>query len=127
MNKVILMGRLTAHPDIRQSQNGQVARYRLAVDRIKGEADFISCVAFGKPAEFADKYLKQGTKVVVVGHIQTGSYTNAKGQKVYTTDVIIESQEFVEPKNKEPQAPMETPDDFVAVPDDADIDGLPFN
>lgn len=127
MNKAILIGRLTRDPDVRKSSETMVARYTLAVDRFKDGADFISCVAFGKSAEFADKYLKKGTKIAVTGHIQTGSYENREGQKVYTTDVIVETHEFVEPKNKEPQAPMETPDDFVAVPDDADIDGLPFN
>lgn len=127
MNKAILIGRLTRDPDIRKSSETMVARYTLAVDRFKDGADFISCVAFGKSAEFADKYLKKGTKIAVTGHIQTGSYENREGQKVYTTDVIVETHEFVEPKNKEPQAPMETPDDFAAVPDDADIDGLPFN
>lgn len=129
MNKAILIGRLTRDPDVRKSKNNEtmVARYTLAVDRFKDGADFISCVAFGKPAEFADKYLKQGTKIAVTGHIQTGSYENREGQKVYTTDVIVETHEFVEPKNKEPQEPMLTPDDFVTVPDDADIDGLPFN
>lgn len=130
MNKVILMGRLTAHPDIRQSQNGQVARYKLAVDRVKGEADFIPCVAFGKSAEFADKYLKQGTKVVVVGRIQTGSYTNRDGKKVYTTDVIIESQEFAESK-KYQDTEVETIDEFTNKLDEfvdvGDEDGLPFN
>lgn len=127
MNKAILIGRLTRDPDIRKSSETMVARYTLAVDRFKDGADFISCVAFGKSAEFADKYLKKGTKIAVTGHIQTGSYENREGQKVYTTDVIVETHEFVEPKNKEHQTPMETPDDFVAVPDDADIDGLPFN
>ena len=127
MNKAILIGRLTRDPDVRKSTDTMVARYTLAVDRFKDGADFISCVAFGKSAEFADKYLKKGTKIAVTGHIQTGSYENREGQKVYTTDVIVEPHEFVEPKNKEPQAPMETPDDFVAAPDDADIDGLPFN
>ncbi|MBR3238560.1 MAG: single-stranded DNA-binding protein [Oscillospiraceae bacterium] len=127
MNKAILIGRLTRDPDVRKSNDTMVARYTLAVDRFKDGADFISCVAFGKSAEFADKYLKKGTKIAVTGHIQTGSYENREGQKVYTTDVIVETHEFVEPKNKEPQEPMETPDDFVAVPDDADIDGLPFN
>lgn len=130
MNKVILMGRLTKHPDIRQSQSGQVARYTLAVDRFKGEADFIPCVAFRRSAEFADKYLKQGTKVVVVGHIQTGSYTNRDGQKVYTTDVIIESQEFAESK-KYQDTEVETIDEFTNKLDDfvdvGDEDGLPFN
>ena len=127
MNKAILIGRLTRDPDVRKSGETMVARYTLAVDRFKDGADFISCVAFGKSAEFADKYLKKGTKIAVTGHIQTGSYENREGQKVYTTDIIVETHEFVEPKNKEPQEPMETPDDFVAVPDDADIDGLPFN
>ncbi len=128
MNKAILMGRLTKDPDVKDTKSGtRMARYTLAVDRFKDGADFISCVAFGKSAEFADKYLKKGTKIAVTGRIQTGSYENREGQKVYTTDVIVETHEFVEPKNKEPQAPMETPDDFVAVPDDADIDGLPFN
>ena len=127
MNKAILIGRLTRDPDVRKSSETMVARYTLAVDRFKDGADFISCVAFGKSAEFADKYLKKGTKIAVTGRIQTGSYENREGQKVYTTDVIVETHEFVEPKNKEPQEPMETPDDFVAVPDDADIDGLPFN
>lgn len=130
MNKVILMGRLTKHPDIRQSQSGQVARYTLAVDRYKDGADFISCVAFGKSAEFADKYLKQGTKVVVVGRIQTGSYTNRDGQKVYTTDVIIESQEFAESK-KYQDTEVETIDEFTNKLDEfvdvGDEDGLPFN
>ena len=127
MNKAILIGRLTRDPDVRKSGETMVARYTLAVDRFKDGADFISCVAFGKSAEFADKYLKKGTKIAVTGRIQTGSYENREGQKVYTTDIIVETHEFVEPKNKEPQAPMETPDDFVSVPDDADIDGLPFN
>lgn len=128
MNKVILMGRLTKHPEIRQSQSGQVARYTLAVDRFKGEADFINCVAFGKSAEFADKYLKQGTKVVIVGHIQTGSYTNREGKKVYTTDVIIENQEFAESKKN---IEVESIDEFTDKLDDfIDVsgeDGLPFN
>lgn len=127
MNKAILIGRLTRDPDVRKSGETMVARYTLAVDRFKDGADFISCVAFGKSAEFADKYLKKGTKIAVTGHIQTGSYENREGQKVYTTDIIVETHEFVEPKNKEQPAPIETPDDFVAVPDDADIDGLPFN
>ncbi len=109
MNKVILMGRLTREPDIRYSQGERqmaIARYTLAVDRRVrtsangGEqaADFISCVAFDRAAEFAEKYLHQGTKILVSGRIQTGSYTNRDGQKVYTTDVIIEEQEFAESK-----------------------------
>lgn len=111
MNKVILMGRLTRDPEMRysQSQNGEqmaIARYTLAVDRRFAKkdgneqtADFISCVAFGKQGEFADKYLKQGTKIAITGRIQTGSFTNKDGQKVYTTDVVVEEQEFAESKN----------------------------
>lgn len=112
MNKVILVGRLTRDPDVRysNSQNGEqmaIARYTLAVDRRfarrnggdnQQTADFISCVAFGRQGEFAEKYLKQGTKIGVSGRIQTGSYTNKEGQKVYTTDVVVEEQEFVESK-----------------------------
>ena len=112
MNKVILMGRLTRDPDIRYSQgeNAQaVARYTLAVDRRfrrqdgDQQADFISCVAFGRSADFAEKYLHQGTKVVVTGRIQTGSYTRNDGTRVYTTDVIVEDQEFAESKNASSQ------------------------
>ena len=100
------MGRLTREPDVRYSQNADgsmaVARYTLAVDRRRARnnndeqsADFISCVAFGRAGEFAEKYLHQGTKIVVTGRIQTGSYTNKDGQRVYTTDVVVEEQEFV--------------------------------
>ena len=110
MNKVILMGRLTRDPEVRYSQGERqmaIARYTLAVDRrgrantSNGEqtADFIQCVAFDRSAEFAEKYFHQGTKLVVTGRIQTGSYTNKDGQKVYTTDVIVEDQEFAESKN----------------------------
>lgn len=106
MNKVILMGRLTRDPDIRYSTGESataVARYTLAVDRrfrrdSDQTADFIGCVAFGRNAEFAEKYLRQGTKIVAVGRIQTGSYTNRDGQRVYTTDVVVEEQEFAESK-----------------------------
>ena len=110
MNKVVLMGRLTRDPDVRysQGQNGEqmaIARYTLAVDRRFAKkdgndqtADFISCVAFGKQGEFAEKYLKQGTKIAITGRLQSGSYTNKEGQKVYTTDVVIEEQEFAESK-----------------------------
>lgn len=110
MNKVILMGRLTRDPDVRYGAGGDsapVVRYTLAVDRRMarrddGEgqqtADFINCVVFGKGAEFAEKYLRQGTKIVVTGRLQTGSYTNREGQKVYTTDVVVEDQEFAESK-----------------------------
>jgi len=110
MNKVILIGRLTKDPDIRYSQGNSdmaVARYTLAVDRRFGKrdgeqtADFIPCVAFGKSAEFAERYLHQGIKIAVNGRIQTGSYTNRDGVKVYTTDVIVEDQEFVESKSRD--------------------------
>lgn len=139
MNKVILMGRLCADPEVRYSQNQNqtaVARYRLAVDRRfkrEGEqtADFISCVAFGKAAEFAEKYLRQGTKIAITGRIQTGGYTNREGQKVYTTDVVVEEQEFAESKgasgNIEGSAPQATdPDGFMSLPDGIDEE-LPFN
>ena len=108
MNKVILMGRLTRDPDIRYSagENAQaVARYTLAVDRrfrregSEQTADFIGCVAFGRQAEFAEKYLRQGTKIAITGRIQTGSYTRNDGTRVYTTDIVVEEQEFAESKN----------------------------
>ena len=108
MNKVILMGRLTRDPDVRYSageNSTAVARYTLAVDRRfrrdgdSATADFIGCVAFGRQAEFAEKYLRQGTKIAITGRFQTGSYTNREGQKVYTTDVVVEEQEFAESKN----------------------------
>ena len=108
MNKVILMGRLTRDPEVRYSQGEQataVARYTLAVDRRgrnqENSADFIQCVAFGKAAEFAERYLHKGTKIVLTGRIQTGSYTNKDGQRVYTTDIVAEDQEFAESKNAE--------------------------
>jgi single-strand DNA-binding protein len=104
MNSVVLIGRLTKDPEVRVSQDGgSIAMYSLAVDRRKKDsgADFISCVAFGKGAEFAEKYLKKGTKIGVTGRIQTGSYTNKDGQKVYTTDVIVDTHEFVESKKTE--------------------------
>ncbi|MCI6997754.1 MAG: single-stranded DNA-binding protein [Eubacterium sp.] len=107
MNKVILMGRLTRDPEVRYSTGNNplaIARYTLAVDRRfkrdgEAEADFISCVSFGKTAEFAEKYYRQGLKIVVSGRIQTGSYTNREGQKVYTTEVVVEEQEFAESKS----------------------------
>ena len=103
MNKVILMGRLTRDPEVRYTQGTEsmcIARYSLAVDR-RGDnnADFINIIAFGKSGEFAEKYLHKGTKVLVTGRIQTGSYTNNDGKKVYTTDVVAEKQEFAESKN----------------------------
>ena len=107
MNKVILMGRLTRDPDVRYSageNSTAVARYTLAVDRRfhrdgDATADFIGCVAFGRQAEFTEKYLRQGTKIAITGRIQTGSYTNKDGQRVYTTDVVAENVEFAESKN----------------------------
>lgn len=142
MNKVILMGRLTRDPEVRYSQGTEpmaIARYTLAVDRrIRREneqsADFISCVAFGRQAEHAEKYFRQGTKLVVTGRIQTGSYTDREGRKVYTTDVVIEDQEFAESKNSQnqnnrsQQAPPESSagDGFMNIPDGIDEE-LPFN
>lgn len=138
MNKVILLGRLTRDPEVRysQGQNGEqiaIARYNLAVDRrgkkVEGQptADFISCVAFGKNGEFAEKYLKQGTKIAITGHIQTGNYTNKDGQKVYTTDVVIDEQEFAESKSSSDrtEARPSANDGFVPIPDDIEGD-LPF-
>lgn len=134
MNKVMLMGRLTKDPNIRYSQgenNLAIARYTLAVDRrFKKEsdqtADFISCVAFGKQAEFAEKYLKQGIKIAITGRIQTGSYTNKDGVKVYTTDIVVEEQEFAESKgSSDPQPAPADSDGFMKIPDGIE-DELPF-
>jgi single-strand DNA-binding protein len=143
MNKVILMGRLTRDPEIRTSvaTNTTTARFTLAVDRRfkkEGEqqtADFINCIAFGKTAEFIERYLHQGTKIAVVGRIQTGSYTNKDGQKVYTTDVVIEECEFAESKNSTGSSPAPSPRPQAAVPNDGfmslplgvEDEGLPFN
>lgn len=128
MNKVILMGRLTKDPDVKVSQDGgmTLARYTLAVDRRmkRDEADFISVVAFGKSAEFADKYLHKGTKIVLSGHIQTGSFTNKEGNKVYTTDVVAEDQEFAESKKTE-SSNLASDEGFLNVPDTEDEE-LPF-
>ena len=139
MNKVILMGRLTRDPEVRYTQGNNamaIARYSLAVDRRfkrdgEPDADFINCVAFGKSGEFAEKYLKKGTKIAVVGRIQTGSYTNKDGQKVYTTDVVVEEQEFAESKNSgssdnNQSAPANKNTDFMNIPDGIDEE-LPFN
>ena len=146
MNKVILMGRLTRDPEVRYSQGENstaIARYTLAVDRRfrrnnDGEqtADFIGCVAFGRSAEFAEKYFRQGLKVIVTGRIQTGSYTNKEGQKVYTTDVVVEEQEFAESKSASDNAggfapadrpsPSSAGDGFMNIPDGIDEE-LPFN
>ena len=133
MNKVILMGRLTRDPDVRYSTGDNaitVARYTLAVERRHrtndGEqtADFISCVAFGKSAEFVEKYLKQGIKIVISGRIQTGSYVNKDGNKVYTTEVVVEDHEFAESKSSKSE-PVDK-DGFINVPDGVENEGLPF-
>ena len=152
MNKAILMGRLTRDPEVRYSAGENataIARYTLAVDRkYKQEgqqnADFIQCIAFGKSAEFAEKYFRKGMKIAITGRIQTGSYTNKEGQKVYTTDVVIEEQEFAESKSSSgadreardeaalqqsgyKQSSMTTGDDgFMHIPDGIDEE-LPFN
>ena len=137
MNKVILMGRLTRDPEIRYSTGERptaIARYTLAVNRLtksrrdgEPEADFIRCVAFGKPAEFAEQYLHKGIKIAVIGRIQTGSYTNQDGQKVYTTDVVVESQEFCESKSASSPSYNPVPDNgFMDIPDGIDEE-LPFN
>ena len=132
MNKVVLIGRLTRNPEVRYSakDNEQmaIARYSLAIDRKGKDAgtDFINCVAFGKQGEFAEKYLKQGMKIGVRGRIQTGSYTNKEGQKVYATDVVVEEHEFCEKKgeiNTQPE-PEEAPE-FIQVPEGVEND-LPF-
>lgn len=154
MNKVILMGRLTRDPEVRYSAGENslaIARYTLAVDRRfkrdgEATADFISCVAFGRSAEFAEKYFRQGIKIAVSGRIQTGSYTNRDGQKVYTTEVVVDDQEFAESKNasdgggyggyggqQSAPAPQSAPtpsaasaDGFMNIPDGIDEE-LPFN
>jgi len=133
MNKVILMGRLTKDPDIRGEGTSLCARYTLAVDRRftkdnEQQTDFIPCVVFSKGAEFAEKYLKKGTKVVVTGRIQTGSYTNKEGAKIYTTDVIVEDQEFAESKSSGSQQENETvskDDDFMDLTPEQK-DSMPF-
>ena len=145
MNKVILMGRLTRDPEIRQSQNGdesmKIARYTLAVDRRGSRnsgngqptADFIPCVAFGRGADFAEGYLHQGTKIVVTGRIQTGSYTNKDGVKVYTTDIIVDETEFAESKSSAnggtnaDNPALASSDGFMNIPDSVEDEGLPFN
>lgn len=155
MNKAILMGRLTRDPEVRYTQGENqmaIARFTLAVDRRfnrngdENTADFISCVSFGKTAEFAEKYFRKGTKIAVTGRIQTGSYTNKDGVKVYTTEVVVEEQEFAESKNSnsgnagdsfggnsysgntgsQQSAPMAAGDGFMNIPDGIDEE-LPFN
>ena len=141
MNKAILMGRLTRDPEVRYTNGDSsmaIARYTLAINRRTSRAgeqnaDFISCVAFGKNAEFAEKYLRQGMKIAVVGKIQTGSYTNRDGQRVYTTEVVVEEQEFAESKafqqqaqNNRPAPAPENASSFMDIPDGIGED-LPFN
>mgnify|MGYP000274752447 CR=1 FL=1 len=152
MNRVILMGRLTRDPDVRYSQGGEgsmaVARYTLAVDRRRTRsnessneqtADFINCVAFGRTAEFLERFGRKGTKFVLEGRIQTGSYTNKDGQRVYTTDVVAENVEFAESKNASgggdnsgftpsdrPSPSSAAGDGFMNIPDGIDEE-LPFN
>lgn len=143
MNRAILMGRLTRDPEVRYTSGEKsmaVARYTLAVDRRgrgnnSGEqtADFINIVAFDKAGEFAERYFRQGMRVLVSGRIQTGSYTNKEGQKVYTTDIVVDSQEFADSKgagsgsgsSAAPSAPMG--DGFINIPDGVEDEGLPFN
>lgn len=148
MNKVILMGRLTRDPEVRYSQGAEplaIARYTLAVDR-RGRrdanggdqtADFIQCVSFGRTAEFAEKYFKQGTKIAISGRIQTGSYTNKDGNKVYTTEVVVEEQEFAESKANatsgnggyqaadRPAPESASAEGFMSIPENMEND-LPF-
>lgn len=158
MNKVVLMGRLTRDPEVRYSSGEKsmaIARYTLAVDRRarrgsgNGEqtADFIPCVAFDRAAEFAEKYFRQGMRVLVSGRIQTGSYTNREGQKVYTTEVILEDQEFADSKGagsggsgnynsaaqtgyaeeRRPSPQSASTEGFMNIPDGVEDEGLPFN
>ena len=132
MNRIILLGRLTADPEVRYSQDGMcVAKFTLAVDRkVKKEgqptADFIRCTAFNKGGEFAEKYLKKGTKIALEGHWQTGSYKNQEGVMIYTNDCIIDQMEFAESKKSE-QTTQTTDDGFVNIPEGADLDELPFS
>ena len=138
MNQVIICGRLVRDPEIRYTNGAEakaVAKYTIAVDRMKDkEADFISCVAFGKSAEFAEKYFRKGQRVLISGRIQTSSYTNKDGQKVYTTDVLIATQEFADGKGSgesqtgtRPSPSSASADGFMNIPDGVDDEGLPFN
>ena len=127
MNKVALIGRLTRDPDVRYTQGGEsmaIARFTLAVDRRtkNRDADFISCVAFGKNGEFVEKYFHKGIKVAVIGRIQTGSYNNKDGHKVYTTDVVCEELDFCESKQKQ----NADADGFMNIPDEIEEE-MPFN
>lgn len=124
MNHVILIGRLTKDPDVRRTQEGKaIANYTLAVDRKYAKsdqkADFISCQCWEKKAEFAEQYLRKGTKIAITGRIQTGKYTNKKGETVYTTVVVVEDQEFCEKKQSAPQEqPYAGPDEWASVAPD---------
>ncbi|RFZ77344.1 single-stranded DNA-binding protein [Lacrimispora amygdalina] len=140
MNNVQLVGRLTRDPEVRYSDGGStVARFTLAVDRRfhkegQQDADFISCVAFGKTAEFIEKYFSKGMRMGLIGRIQTGSYTNQEGQKIYTTDIYTDNVEFVESKGSSENGqgesrpePSSAGDGFMHIPDDVGDEGLPFN
>lgn len=141
MNKVVLIGRLTKDPVVTRTANDtMVGRYTLAVDRRKGESDFISCTTFNRGAEFAERYLHKGTKIAVVGRIQTGSYKNRDGNTVYTTDVVVEEHEFVERRSDAQESPETHFDNaennnyqvrensgFMSIPEGIDDAGLPFN
>lgn len=142
MNSVQLVGRLTRDPEVRYTDGGtSIARFSVACDRRysrdgEATADFISCVAFGKTAEFMEKYFRKGKKIGLIGRIQTGSYVNKDGQKIYTTDVIAENVEFVESKNageeggsgRNPGVAMaDIGDGFMNIPDGVEDEGLPFN
>ena len=137
MNSVQLLGRLTRDPDVRYTDGGStIARFSLAVDRrFKQEggdtADFINCIAFGKTAEFIERYIFKGTKIALNGRIQTGSYTNKDNVKVFTTDVVVENVEFAESKNNNSNAGSNVNtsaqnEDFMSIPDGIDEE-LPFN
>lgn len=148
MNRVILCGRLTRDPEVRYSQGEKamaIARYTLAIDRKKRRgqdnneqtADFINCISFDKGGEFVEKYFRQGMRVLVSGRIQTGNYTNKDGVKVYTTDVVVEEQEFADGKNASSGGGSQLANaqgtsgaignDFVNLPDGVEDEGLPFN
>lgn len=127
MNRVFLIGRLTRDPEIRQGQDGKaIAKFTVAVDRWNGkEADFVSCTAFGTTADLIEKYIRKGTKILVEGRLNTGTYTNKEGNKVYFMDVIVDRTEFVEPKKAaESAAAPSASDEFMQIPDDAGE--LPF-
>lgn len=134
MNKFFGIGRLTKDPEIMHKGETNIARYSLAIDRRKGEADFINCVCFGRAADFAEKYLQKGMKIAVAGRIQTGSYKTKDGRTVYTTDIVVEEHEFCEGRKAQegPQRgsvdnlPADSQiDGFLAIPEGIDEE-LPF-